>query len=196
MQSFDWSCASNTAGPQNERKQYVRTLSARARLLEIVWALQMREELDKDLYDLLCDKADRHRLVQCLVKHGVTTQSDQEGALAEATMSYDKICTLESELNELKLEHKQLQQDHKQLQEDHKKLQEDHKQLQEDHKQLQQDHKQLQQEYKQLQQEVAMDQAQRNEIRIALQNLACAPFDSMRRGFEMHRILYGSKNCA
>ena len=149
----------------------------------------MREELDKELYDLLCDKADRHRLVQCLVKHGVTTQSDQESALAEATMSYDKICMLESELNELKLEHKQLQQDHKQLQQDHKQLQEDHKQLQEDHKQLQQ-------EYKQLQHEVAIDQAQRNDIRLALQNLACAPFDSMRRGFEMHRILYGSKNCA
>jgi hypothetical protein len=127
---------------------------------ENAWALQMIEELDKDLHDLLCDIAHHDRLVHCMVKHSVTSQSDQEGVLAEATMSYNKIRTLESELKNLREEHKQLQQEHTKLKH-----------------------------------EVAMDQAQRNDIRVALQNLACAPFDSMRRGFEMHRILYGSRTC-
>jgi chromosome condensin MukBEF complex kleisin-like MukF subunit len=129
------------------------------------------------LLDMLCDGNDDASLHQTMLEHGVTEAAGRSTMLAEATMAHARLNAVEKVLQDLQVKHDGLQVKYDDLQVKHADLQFKYVDLVTEHKALLS--------------EQAKDKAAAQGIRAALQNLMYEPFTLERRGFEMHRILYG-----
>ena len=137
------------------------------------------------LYNLLCSDAVDTDLVKCMQLHGVVNPDEQSLLLADSKMNYGVIKDLQKQLSQLRVEHDTLRHEHDTLRNEHAALQKKHDALQKEHAALQT-------QYANLLDERQKDADKSETVRKALAKLAYEPFDSDRRGFELHRILYGT----
>jgi TolA-binding protein len=125
-------------------------------------------DLGDKLLELISASEPDSVLIECMRSHGTCDPADQEIVLAEAKMNHKTITELQAKLEDLQGRFDSLQDQHEKLRDEHNKLQEKHAALLAERQQ---------------------DKNQAAEMRVALQNLACAPYDPLRRGFELCRIL-------
>lgn len=108
---------------------------------------------------------------------GVTERAERLAMLAETHTAHARLLVVEKELKDLHEKHNALLVEHKALQEKYNALQEKYNALLAEHNALLA--------------ERAEEKAASQSVHVALQNLMYEPFSEQRRGFEIHKILYG-----